>query len=279
SLYNKICYSLCYCYLRSKTKISEDFVKFRQKIQTADGTTWMIQIVSLILAKGDVDKANEKPIHERVPFLELYGEYKQLKDMPIEAQRCMKSHLQLRMLPKQTTEKKVKVIYVARNPKDTAVSFYHLYRMDKTYNFQGTWNEFFEMYIDGYLLWGNWFDHIKQYWNAKQDGTFSEMFLTTYEDMHKNPFKSVKDVATFLNVELDENTVAKIATESSFDKMKANPNTNFRFEEWFDLSKSEFMRKGKVGDWKNYFTVNQSEQFDKRFAEKMEGCSWKFDYE
>jgi hypothetical protein len=38
----------------------------------------------------------------------------------------------------------------------------------------------------------------------------------------------------------------------------------------FDKKVCHFMRKGQIGDWKNYFTHAQSEFFDTIYAEKME---------
>lgn len=37
-----------------------------------------------------------------------------------------------------------------------------------------------------------------------------------------------------------------------------------------------FFSIGKVGDWKNYFTVSQSEKLDKRIAEGIQGSMFKF---
>jgi len=44
---------------------------------------------------------------------------------------------------------KPKYIYVVRNPKDVAVSFYHQYKNLRKYEFgDRTWDEFFNMFIN-----------------------------------------------------------------------------------------------------------------------------------
>ena len=59
-----------------------------------------------------------------------------------------------------------KYIYVARNPKDVAVSFYyHLLRMKSIGNLE--WDEFFEMFISGRTMFGPWFDHVLEWWQNK----------------------------------------------------------------------------------------------------------------
>jgi hypothetical protein len=39
--------------------------------------------------------------------------------------RTIQTHLQWELLPHELKEKKAKIIYIARNPKDVCVSFYH----------------------------------------------------------------------------------------------------------------------------------------------------------
>lgn len=60
--------------------------------------------------------------------------------------RCIKSHLPPELLPKQIWTVKPKVVYVARNPKDAVVSYYHHHRLWNGY--QGTFEHFFQAFIN-----------------------------------------------------------------------------------------------------------------------------------
>lgn len=50
-----------------------------------------------------------------------------------------------------------KYIFVARNPKDCCVSYYHHY---KGHDFTGSFDEYFEMFIGGNVNFGDYFDHL-----------------------------------------------------------------------------------------------------------------------
>lgn len=58
----------------------------------------------------------------------------------------------------------------------------------------------------------------------------------------------------------------QVAKKSSFESMKANPMANCQQVPQKGLP---HMRKGEVGDWRNYFTVAQSAAFDDLYASRM----------
>ena len=82
--------------------------------------------------------------------------------------RAMKSHTNYSMMPGgEPAKSPAKFIYVARNPKDVAVSlFYHTRRM-LCFEFTGDWNCFFEYFINGKAEGGSWYDHVLGWWEHK----------------------------------------------------------------------------------------------------------------
>ena len=115
------------------------------------GTTWCQEMVWNIVNNLDFETAKSKSLDKRIPFLELSAlmgekafenfsaedkseneavvasiEYcKHLTSKP----RILKTHLHFEMLPDGVKEKKPKVIYIARNPRDVVVSFYNHWRV------------------------------------------------------------------------------------------------------------------------------------------------------
>uniref|UniRef100_A0A3B4FB38 Sulfotransferase n=1 Tax=Pundamilia nyererei TaxID=303518 RepID=A0A3B4FB38_9CICH len=62
------------------------------------------------------------------------------------------------------------IVYVARNPKDNAVSFYHFNRMNNAQPEAGEWRVF-----------GSWYDHVNSWWEKKQ--SYSNLHYMFYEDL------------------------------------------------------------------------------------------------
>jgi len=181
------------------------------------GTTWTQEMTWLIL--NDLDYNGAKTILPyRSPFLEftaifskmgaggLNGELiadtdvgKKIGDSmercrQLKSPRLIKSHLPFNMLPKQLRngEKKAKIIYVAREPKDICVSYYHHRVTWESY--LGTMQDSVEEFIGGHCMHGPYFPHLKEFWDIR--GKPNLLFLT-YEQMKKDLHSVLTKVSSF----------------------------------------------------------------------------------
>lgn len=242
------------------------------------GTTWTQEIVDLIMLNGDVERSMRAPCFVKVPFIDLNPK-PMLSGVDaanaMKSPRLLKTHLPIQLVPPSFWEKNVKVIYVARNAKDCMVSYFHFQRMNKTLPDPGTWNEYFSTFLAENVAWGSWFDHVIGWWKVKDKHQILYVF---YEDMIEDPRREIRKISTFLGKELTEEVVDAIQHHTSFDAMKDNPMTNCSVlpSSIFDQSISPFIRKGKVGDWKNHFLVAQNIVFDEEYKKKMEGSGLNF---
>ena len=91
-----------------------------------------------------------------------------------------------------------------------------------------------------------------------------------FEDMKKDNPKALKELDEFLNVGLSDAKLEELCQHVAFDNMKKisemrAKGPNEKKEEEPKEKKEEghkFFRKGKVGDWKNYFQGEQKEKWN-----------------
>ncbi|XP_061445047.1 sulfotransferase 1C2-like isoform X2 [Rhineura floridana] len=211
------------------------------------GTTWMQEIVDMIQHGGDPQKCARAPIHQRCPYIELFPP----KPLPsgfeeaeaMASPRTVKSHCPVQLLPPSFWEQNCKIIYVARNAKDNAVSYFHFHRMNRLLPNAGTWEEFLENFIAGKVAYGSWADHVLGWWKAKNRHPILYLF---YEDMKEDPAREIRKVAQFLDIELLESVLDQIVQHTNFEYMKTNPMANYTTvpSGILDHAISPFMRKG-----------------------------------
>ncbi|KAF8387370.1 hypothetical protein PRIPAC_76512 [Pristionchus pacificus] len=257
------------------------------------GTTWASEVLSAIAHEGNIDALKSIRMDERVPWIELDDKAWWIKffyvwknkmfstgvDVRPAKKRICFTHLPLELLPTSILEGKCKLLYVARNPKDQAVSYFHFHRMARFLGLQThtTWDEFFPLFCSGYLYCGSWFEHVLSYWKFTQNNPMAKFIC--YEDMKRDLMGEMESLEQFVGVPLSIEQRINVVKHCSFDSMKDNKMTNRNGVMLFNEKICKFMRKGIVGDWKNYFTVTQSEAFDELYKKKMEGSGLQFEFE
>ncbi|XP_074651382.1 sulfotransferase 1C2-like [Tubulanus polymorphus] len=245
------------------------------------GTTWLQEVVWLIMNDGDIAGAKQKQVYFRSPFIEFKDEILNEIGLDLAAQtprpRVMKTHLPVRLAPTQLWTEKAKMLVLFRNPKDVCVSYYHFYKSSSSFgNYKGSWEEFLEMFKSGHVDHGSWFDFTKSWWDKSDNPNLKIIF---YEDMKRDLEESVRDISKFLNKSLAPETIKQIAEHCSFDSMKTNPMTNHLDVYSINAKVSPLLRKGTVGDWKTHFTVMQNDAFDEFYKEAMKAYDIPFQYE
>ncbi|ESO84708.1 hypothetical protein LOTGIDRAFT_148307, partial [Lottia gigantea] len=135
-------------------------------------------------------------------------------------------------------------VYVARNPKDTVVSYYHFHKMLKVITYSGTIDDFVDSFIDGKCIYSPWWNHVLEAWKQKDN---ENVFFVKYEDMKKDIKSVIREVSKFLGKSLSEKEIDQIAEYTQFDKMKNNPMSNYSWwkESGFKDGQTDFLRKGK----------------------------------
>ncbi|XP_036601952.1 bile salt sulfotransferase [Trichosurus vulpecula] len=232
------------------------------------GTNWVIEIISLIRCKGDNTWVQSIPIWDRSPFVETESGQQQLCKEEENGARFYTSHLPTQFFPKSYFHSKAKVIYLMRNPRDAVVSFYHFSKATKFYKSTETFSQMLEMFSQGTVPYGSWFDHVRGWLSFRENENF---LILTYEELLQDLRRNVDKICHFLGTKLKEEEVNLVLKNASFSVMKDNKMANYSIisDDLMDHSQGSMMRKGIAGDWKNYFTVAQSEAFDKLFQERM----------
>lgn len=94
----------------------------------------------------------------------------------------------------------------------------------------------------------------------------------------------IRRTATFLNKIMSDEQVDKLCDHLSFNNMKTNRAVNLEaiLEKSFGKSYLEgtdlrFIRKGQIGDWKNYMSDDLSRRFDEWADQHLKGTELSFE--
>ncbi|OPX36301.1 MAG: hypothetical protein B1H11_07715 [Desulfobacteraceae bacterium 4484_190.1] len=237
------------------------------------GSTWLSFVLLLITRKGEIptDRTLRNSLHWVASSFTYPRSREELDAFP--SPRIFKSHMPYHMaVGGNPVDNPCKYIYIARNPKDVVVSYYYFER-NKSWagEYSGSWEHWFKMFVEGKVQRGDWFDHVLSWW---EHGKAENILFLKYEDLKRNLDSEIKKIARFLGYPMSTELLGTIREKTSFQNMQQEDFSNMHEIEEL----SGFFRKGKVGSWRDQFTVAQSEFFDELYAERMRGTGLEFDF-
>ncbi|XP_006882413.1 PREDICTED: sulfotransferase 6B1 [Elephantulus edwardii] len=224
------------------------------------GSNWLLYIVSELIFTV-TKKKHEYP---EFPVLECGDpeKYQRMKQFP--SPRILATHLHYDKLPESIFKNKVKILVLFRNPKDTAVSFFHFHNDVPDIPSYGSWDEFFKQFMKGQVSWGSYFDFAIN-WNKHIEDANVKCIL--YEDLKENLASGIKQIAEFFGFSLTGEQIDTISALSTFEAMRARSQVTHGAVGPF------LFRKGKVGDWRNLFHQSQNQEMDEKFEACLAGTS------
>ena len=143
-----------------------------------------------------------------------------------------------------------KIIYLYRDGRDVAVSFYHWSGAYHKMSFKDYCKQVF--LHDNNTPWGAWNSHLEQWLSHRNN---SNMLVVKYEDLVSSPFHNLEKICSFLGLSRTEKDFGIALERSLIEKQQA------------DFNKSKILSgltvgvKGGPGKWKEYFDEVLHDEF------------------
>ncbi|KAL4714520.1 hypothetical protein ACJJTC_006566 [Scirpophaga incertulas] len=270
------------------------------------GTTWVQELVWMVANDCDYEGSDKTPLTTRFPFLEasmfynnkfgrdLAEEYSKSDDKQKQllaavykrsnvdicdkkpSPRFIKTHLPLSLLPPALLNT-CKVVHVARDPRDVAVSYYHHNTKTTDVGYKIEMKQLWNLFINDQLEWTPYFENVKESWAMRHH---PNMLFLFYEDLLKDLPSAVKQVAKFLGKTMTEEQISRLCTHLSFDNFKNNKSVNGQVLIEANYSTGNlFVNKGKSGAWREYFDEEMKLQATKWMEDNLRDSDLTFSNE
>lgn len=226
------------------------------------GTTWM-QFALYVLARGPQLEFDH--ISQVAPWFErslALGERSAADFEALPSPRVFKSHLPFRWLPRGA-----RYLYIVRDGRDVAVSYYHLYRSHL--GFRGDFEAFYRRFLAGELQYRSWFKHVAG-WRAVADR--ADVQLLRYEQLKRDLTGALHTVNRFWSIGADAERIAQAVELASFESMK-------KLQDKFDHATGEilrrglrpgrFIRHGRSGEGTKTLSEQQQQQFERAVRRRV----------
>ena len=167
-----------------------------------------------------------------------------------------------------------RVIYIVRDPRDVAVSFYHYNLKVRRITDQVTLDEFIDRFVSAKIwpsvdLYGTWEDHVLSW--TKMLGGSERFCLLRYEDMLREPVAELKKMGSLLNINPSPERLARAVELSSADRMRALEKTQTGWVSTKGTRKDKpFVRAAKSDNWQSALSETSVRKIEQAWGATMQ---------
>jgi uncharacterized membrane protein YkvA (DUF1232 family) len=164
-----------------------------------------------------------------------------------------------------------KIIYIVRDPRDVAVSYYEFQLKRRVISEACNLEEFIPRFMDSEFepTTGSWGDHVLS-WLATRQGR-PQFLLLRYEDMQQRTVDEAARIAGFLGLDQSPERVARAVELSSSERMRKLERE--QAGQWKETKKTRldkpFVRKAVAGGWKSALPESAVMQIETAWGQIM----------
>ena len=193
------------------------------------GNKWMQYLLAGLVGGIDTTRCPDGLVQELVPDAQDRAAYRRYTD-PV----FFKSH----DLPRAGCRK---VIYLLRDGRDAMVSYFH------HYNALFGPMDFVTLVRTAPGLATRWHEHVEA-WLANPHG--ASVHIARYEELRRDPVASLRQIAVFAGVPVDEAVLASAVAAASFENQQRREQAlGWKDPNW--PKDRAFVRRGEVGGFRN----------------------------
>lgn len=228
------------------------------------GNTWTRFLIANLIYPGDpVTFAN---IESRVPEIYLWRD-RDLRRLP--RPRILKSH-------EYFDPRYKKVIYIARDPRDVAVSVYHYSIKRRDIPEDYPIERFVPRFIAGEFFedFASWGENVASWYAARQG---RPSFLTLrYEDMLANPERELEKVASLLGLKTSPEILKQAAQRSSAEEMRNLEKQQGNVWKLTRKTRQDkpFVRSASSGGWKHTLPAESAAAIESAWGATMRSLGY-----
>jgi hypothetical protein len=211
------------------------------------GSTWFTFMLGEILFRQPIDWENEGRL------LLPVGHHRSAPRLFPNGGRLVRSYEPYR-------REYYKSVYLVRHVNDVTVSYFNWLQWWSKLDI--AFQEFLPLFLAGHIdSHGSWAGHVHSWLDAAEAG--ADTLVITYEELRESPQPTLKRVLDHVGFQAEPDAIRTAIENNTIEKMREKEArvraTLFKGRE----ETRQFVRKGAVGDWRNWLTDHDLRLIDR----------------